>query len=85
MLSRMRCWAKKRWMLGARRSEYREYSQAEQRRRCAFWQQPEGTGRVGRISALLALAIVSLCLRARALNCAQLGSVAYATACPTGS
>ena len=37
LLSRMRCWAKKRWMRGARRSEYREYSQAEQRSRRAFW------------------------------------------------
>src|SRR6185369_12928141 len=61
LLSRMRCTAKKRWMLGARRSAYRAYAQAEQRRRHAFWQQPEGTGRFGRricqMSVLLALAV----------------------------
>src|SRR6185503_8620923 len=85
LLSRMRCTAKKRWMLGARCSVYREYAQAEQRRRRAFWQQPEGTGRFGRISALLALAILPVCLRARALNCAQTATVACAKASPTGS
>src|SRR5436190_11498791 len=67
----MRCRAKKRWMRDARCSEYREYSQAEQQSRRAFWQQPEGTGRFGRISALLALTILAICFRARALNCAQ--------------
>jgi hypothetical protein len=38
LISRMRCQAKKRWMRGARRSEYRESSQAEQQSRRAFWQ-----------------------------------------------
>ena len=81
----MRCRAKKRWLLGARRSKYREYSQASQRRRRAFWQQPEGTGRVGRISVLRAVAILPVCLRPRALNCAQFAAVACAKANPTGS
>ena len=53
-------------LLDARRSQYREYWQGEEQRRRAFWQQPGGTGRFGRISVFLALAIVSLCLRARA-------------------
>ncbi len=85
LISRMRCWAKKRWVRGARRGAYREYSQAEQQSRRVFWQQPEGTGRFGRISALLALTIFPICFRARALNCAQTASVAYAKPSPTGS
>ena len=51
----------------------------------AFWQQPEGTGRFGRISSLLALAVHLVRLRTRALNCAQTATVACAKASPTGS
>src|SRR5206468_11741382 len=59
-------------MRDARCSEYREYSQTEQQCSHAFWQQPEGTGRFGRISVLLALTILAICFRARVLNCAQI-------------
>src|SRR5262245_24107790 len=46
LLSRMRYLAKIRWMVGATRSQYREYRQAEQRRRCALLgRNPDGGGR----------------------------------------
>jgi hypothetical protein len=52
-----------------------------------FGRNPKGRARVGRLigqaRALLARTVRAVCLRARALNCARLAPVAYATASPT--
>ena len=50
-----------------------------------FGSNPKGRGDLGAFLSLLALAMLSACLRARALNCAQIATVACAKASPTGS
>ena len=72
MISRMRCRAEKRIRKARGAADIANIGKPCNAADPLFGGNPKGRGRFGRGSALLALAIVALLLRARALNHAQI-------------